>query len=121
MLTKLSKLLAQIGELFFKRGSVLAKGEHLLFQKREAFGIGEAGRCAYCGFWHGLEDIHVAGEEMGVASFLGARLPGKDFDDRGLPLHQVLEAGLDGAQVVEGMHALGASAKFAGSLGAAEQ
>jgi len=51
-----------------------------------------------------------------VASLLGAGLPGKNFDQRGLALHQVLEAGLHGAQVVERMHAFGAGAKFAGRL-----
>jgi len=58
---------------------------------------------------------------MNVAGLLGAGLPGKNFDERGLALHQVLQAGLHGAQVVERMHALGAGAKFAGRLGAAKQ
>jgi len=45
----------------------------------------------------------------------------KNFDERRLALHQVLQAGLDGAQVVERMHAFGAGAEFAGSLRAAQE
>ena len=58
---------------------------------------------------------------MYVAGLLGAGLPGKNLDERGLALHQVLQAGLHGAQVVERMHALGAGAKFAGGLRATQQ
>ena len=58
---------------------------------------------------------------MSVARFFGAGLAGEDFDEGWFALHQMLEAGLDGAQVVEGVHALGADAEFAGGLLAAEQ
>src|SRR5258708_28421150 len=58
---------------------------------------------------------------MRVARLFGARLARKNFGERGLALHQMLHAGLHGAQVVEGMHALGARAKFAGSLRSAQQ
>jgi hypothetical protein len=58
---------------------------------------------------------------MGIAGFLGAALPGKNFDERGLARHQVLQAGLYSAQVVERVHAFGAAAKFAGRLGTTEQ
>ena len=58
---------------------------------------------------------------MGVTGFLGARLPRKNFGERGLALHQMSEAGLHGAQVVERMHAFGAGAKFAWGLRATQQ
>ena len=58
---------------------------------------------------------------MGVAGLFCAGLPGKNFDEGRLALHQMLQAGLHGAQVVEGVHAFGAGAQFAGSLRATEQ
>ena len=62
-----------------------------------------------------------AGQEMRVASFLGARLPWENSDQRRLALHQVLQAGLHGAQVFERVHAFRAGAEFAGRLRPAEQ
>src|SRR5260370_14860668 len=94
---------------------------------RDALAAGRAGGCAGLRGWLGLERFHsarqtrIAGQKMSVAGLLGAGLAGKNFDERGLALHQVLQTGLHGAQVVEGMHAFGAGAKFAGSLGAAKQ
>jgi len=58
---------------------------------------------------------------MCVAGFLGAGQPGKNFDERGFALHQVLQTGLHGAEVVERMHAFGAGAELAGCLRAAQQ
>ncbi len=58
---------------------------------------------------------------MRVAGLLGAGLARKNFDEGRLALHQMLQAGLHGAQVVERMHALGASAQFAGGLRTAQQ
>ncbi len=58
---------------------------------------------------------------MGVAGLLGAGLAPKNFDERGLALHQVLQAGLHGVEIVERMHAFGAGAKFAGSLRTAQE
>ena len=58
---------------------------------------------------------------MYVAGLFGPGLPGKNLDERGLALHQVLQTGLHGAQVVERVHALGTAAKFAGRLRAAQQ
>jgi len=54
---------------------------------------------------------------MCVAGLLGTGLPGKNFDQRRLALHQVLEAGLHGAQVVERMHAFGAVRSSPGVCG----
>jgi hypothetical protein len=45
----------------------------------------------------------------------------KNFDERRLALHQVLQTGLHGAELVERMHAFGAGAKLTGSLRTAEQ
>src|SRR3989475_12968133 len=58
---------------------------------------------------------------MGVARLFGAGLPGKILDEGRLALHQVLQAGLHGAEIVEGVHPLGARAEFAGRLGAAQE
>ena len=87
MLAKLSELLPQIGELFFKIASVLAKGGHLLFHQREALGVGGVACGARFGFRFRLENFHVAGQEMGVTGLLGAGLPRKNSGERGLALH----------------------------------
>src|SRR5712692_1065367 len=58
---------------------------------------------------------------MRVTRLFGAELARKNFCEWRLALHQMLQAGLHGAQVVEGMHAFGAGAKFAGSLRSAKQ
>jgi len=58
---------------------------------------------------------------MGVACFFGARLPGKNLDEGRLTLHQVLQAGLYGAEVVERVHTLGTGAEFAGGLRTAQE
>src|SRR6266702_6488023 len=88
---------------------------------RDALAVGRA--CSYAAFrrWLGMERLHIAGQKMSVAGLLGAGLARQSFDERGLALHQVLQAGLHGAEVVERMHAFGAGAEFAGSLRAAQQ
>src|SRR5882762_2333268 len=58
---------------------------------------------------------------MRVTGLLGSGLAGKNFGQRGLALHQVLQTGLHRAQVAERVHSLGTRAKFAGSLWAAEE
>ena len=58
---------------------------------------------------------------MDVAGFFGAGLAREDFGEGRLALHQMVQAGLDGRQIVETMHALGAGAKLAGSLRPAEE
>jgi len=68
-----------------------------------------------------VTQISIAGQKVRVARLLGARLARKNFDERRLALHQVLKAGLHGAEVVERMHALGAGANLAGGLRTAQQ
>ena len=58
---------------------------------------------------------------MCVARLLGAGLAGQNFDERGLALHQMLQAGLHGTQVVELVHAFSTATKLAGRLRAAQQ
>jgi len=58
---------------------------------------------------------------VGVAGFLGAWLAREDFDEGRVALHEVVEAGVDGAEIVEVVHAFGAGAEFAGGLRAAEE
>jgi len=69
----------------------------------------------------GLEAFHIARKKVCVACFFGAGLAGKNFDERRFALHQVLQAGLHGAEIVEGMHTLAARAEFAGGLRAAQE
>jgi hypothetical protein len=57
---------------------------------------------------------------MSVAGFLGARLAWEDSDERRIALHQQVERGVDGAEIVKLVEALAAGAEFAGSLRAAE-
>jgi hypothetical protein len=56
-----------------------------------------------------------------IAGFLRPRLPCQQLHKRRLSIHQEVEGGVDGVQVVEGIQALGASSQFAGSLRAAEE
>ena len=67
------------------------------------------------------DSLHVARHEMCEAGLLGTGLPGKNFNERRITLHQMVEARLDGAQIFEWMHAFGAGTKFAGSLWATQQ
>ncbi|SRR5713226_3136539 len=121
LLFELRELLPQVHDFFLKIGDVIAKCSDVLLQKRDAFPIGGVRiyDCLY--FWLWLAGLDVAGEEMRVAGLFGARLTRKNFDERGLALHQVLQTGLHSAQVVEGMHAFGASAQLAGRLRATQQ
>ena len=94
---------------------------------RVTFAVGGDCGCSLLGFGLGLEGFHIvmqiniAGQKMCVTRLLGAGLARKNFDEWRLALHQVLQAGLHGAQVVERTHALGAGAKLAGSLRAAQE
>src|SRR5258708_27047452 len=58
---------------------------------------------------------------MCVTRLCGAGRARKNFCEWRLALYQVLQTGLHGAQIVEGMHALGTGAQFAGSLRPAQQ
>jgi hypothetical protein len=69
----------------------------------------------------GFVGFDVAGQEVGVTSFLGARLAREAFGEGRLALHEVVEAGLDSAKIVEVVHALGAGAEFARGLRASEE
>src|SRR6267143_6031076 len=58
---------------------------------------------------------------MGVARLFGAGLPRKNLGEGRLALHQMLQAGLYGSEIVEGVHALGAGAELAGGLRTAQE
>jgi hypothetical protein len=117
----LLKLLSEYGELLPQVGNLLLKCRDFLFQTGDALAVNmdAASGCFYVGLC--LERLHIAREEMGIARFLGARLPGKNSNERGFALHQVLQAGVHGAEIIEGMQALGAGAEFAGRLRAAQE
>ena len=70
-------------------------------------------------FENGL--FHVSRKEMGVAGLLGARLAREDFDEGRLTVHEQIEGGVNGGEIVELIEAIGAGAEFAGSLRAAEK
>src|SRR5258708_31150844 len=98
-----------------------AKRPESFLQMRDALAI--RGICGSGCFlhWLGLKRLHIARQEMRVPRFFGPGLSRKNFCERGLALHQVLQAGLHSAEVVEWMHAFGAGAEFAGSLRTAQQ
>ena len=102
-------------------GNLFLKICDFLFQNGDALGIGiETGGSGFgCG--PSVANFHIAGEEMGVACFFGAGLRGENLDERRLALHQMLQAGLHGAEIVERMHAFGAGAELAGRLRAAQE
>jgi hypothetical protein len=56
-----------------------------------------------------------------ISHFFCARLSGEHFDERRLAIHQEVQGGVDGVQIVEGVEAVGARAEFAGRLGTSEQ
>lgn len=58
---------------------------------------------------------------MSVASFFGSRLASEQLYERRLAIHQEVEGGMDGVQVVECIHAFGAGAELAGRLGATKE
>lgn len=58
---------------------------------------------------------------MSVASFFGSRLASEQLYERRLTIHQEVEGGMDGVQVVECIHAFGAGAELAGRLGATKE
>ena len=65
--------------------------------------------------------MDVSGEQVDEASFLGAGLAREDFDERGLALHEEIESGVDGVEIVELVETVGAGAELAGGLWAAEK
>jgi len=117
----LLKLLLEYCELVLQVGDLLLKCCDFLFQTSDALAVRSdaRGSCFYLRLR--LEYLHFAGEEMRVARFLGSGLPGKNLDEGRLALHQVLQAGLHGAEIIERMHAFGAGAKFAGRLRTAQE
>jgi len=56
-----------------------------------------------------------------VSGFLGAGLAGKDLDEGRVALHEELQGGLHGVEILEVVHALGAGADFAGGLRATQE
>jgi len=56
-----------------------------------------------------------------VAGFFGAGLAREKFDERRLSIHQEIERGVDGVQIVELVEAVGPGAEFAGRLRTAEE
>src|ERR1700682_1491637 len=94
------ELLFQVCDLLLKVCNVVAKCGDFLFQMSDPFRVEGRGsewrvRNRLC-----IPLFHVGGQEMCVASLLGAGLPGKNFDEGRLALHEMLQAGLHGAQVV---------------------
>src|SRR5882672_6287378 len=117
----LLELLSEHCELVPQFANLFLKICDFLFQNGDALAIGvETGGSSFgCG--PSVANFHIAGEEMGVACFFGAGLPGENLDERRFALHQMLQAGLYGAEIVERMHAFGAGAEFAGRLRAAQE
>ena len=58
---------------------------------------------------------------MGIAGFFCTGLASEEFDQRRLTVYQEVERGMDGIEVVERIHALGAGSQFAWSLRSAEE
>ena len=58
---------------------------------------------------------------MRVAGFFGAGLAREKFHERRLSIHQEVERGVDGVQIVELVEAIGPRAEFAGRLRTAEE
>lgn len=58
---------------------------------------------------------------MRITLFFGAGLARQDRDDRRLALHQEAQRGMNGAEILELVEALGARAQFARSLRAAKE
>src|ERR1700720_2006701 len=117
----LLELLSEQRELLLQLSDFLLKCCDFLFQTGDALTIstetvGGCFRLRLC-----LEHFHIAREEMGVARLFCARLPWKNLDEGRLTLHQVLQAGLHGTEVVERVHALGTGAEFAWGLRTAQE
>jgi hypothetical protein len=60
--------------------------------------------------------VYITGQEVGVAGFFGAGLAGENRGEGRLALHEMMQAGLDGAKIVKVVHALGAGTELAWSL-----
>jgi hypothetical protein len=56
-----------------------------------------------------------------IAGFFRPGLPCQQLHQRRLSIHQQVESGVDGVQVVEGIQALGTGSQFSRSLRAAEE
>ena len=97
------------------------KGRDFFLQTSYPLAVGRDVDSRCPSVWFCLPGFDFAGEEMGIARFLGAGLPGKNLDERWFALHQVLQAGLHGAEVVKMVQAFGAAAEFARRLGAAQE
>ena len=69
----------------------------------------------------GSRHLHVAGEEMDVAEFLGAKLTRENFHEGWLAVHEQVERGVNRAEILKVIEAIRARAKFAGSLRTAEK
>src|SRR5882724_1304683 len=117
----LLELLSENCELLLQVGNFLLKCCDFLFEIGDALAVSsETGGGCFC-LRFCIEGLHIARKEMRVARFLSAGLPGKNFDEWGLALHQVLQAGVHGAEIVEGVHTLGAGPEFAGRLRTAQE
>jgi hypothetical protein len=118
-------LLLKRGELVFEVGKFAAEGGDFGFEAGDTIEVsGDSGRFRRLRIGRGRlgwRFANVAGEEMGVAGFFGARLAGEDSDERRLALHQQIEGGVDGAEVIKLVEALAAGPQFAGGLRSAEE
>ena len=110
LLSEGCELLLQFRGLLMKFFNFSAKRGDFPFQLRYSFSIGGDRNVRRLGCGLGVPFGLFAGQEMRVTRFLGTRLPGKNFCERRLTLHEVLQTGLHGAQIFESVHALRASA-----------
>jgi hypothetical protein len=120
-LRELLELFSEGSELLLQVGDLLAKRRDFFFEMRNGRGVEGWRICHWFVLRFFFKKFHITREEVGVARFLGARLSRKNLDQRRLALHQVLETGLDGAEIFERVHALGAGAEFPGGLRAAQK
>jgi hypothetical protein len=117
----LLELFAKSCELLPQLGNIFVKARDFFFQMRDSLGAHGKSGCVCRHLRLGLEGFHVAGKEVGVARLFCAGLAGQNFDERGFALHQVLQAGLYGAEIFKMVQALGAGAEFAGRLRTAQE
>ena len=120
-LVHLIEYLFHFRKLLFHVGEFLAELCDFIFEVAETFvvcgGVLRRGRSVR---HRGVSGV-ISGEQVGVAGFLGAGLARKHSGERWFALDEALQGELDLVEVGEVMHAFGASAKFARSLGAAEE
>jgi hypothetical protein len=103
-------------------GGTIFKGCEAVFEVGDALGDcgSDGGGCGCCG-WSDWGFGDGATEEVHPADFAGARLALQKDDEWFFAGREAFEGGDDGGVVVEGVHALGAGAKFSGRLRAAEE